>query len=263
MSKRAEAGSGPRAPEASGSELLRPVPRRAPIAANEAIPSETQFPDAFRTGDYPAAPAMPSQDPHALEGARDNILEVAIGREVRAFRNKLGITVSDLAAATGLSLGMLSKIENGVTSPSLTTLQSLSRALGVPVTAFFRRYEERRDAVFVKAGEGLAIERRGTRAKHQYHLLGHTGGHSGRVVVEPYMITLTEESDVFPLFQHSGLEFLYMLEGEVMYRHADKLYIMQPGDSLFFDADAPHGPEEMRKLPIRFLSIISYPRDDA
>ena len=202
------------------------------------------------------------QDPHALSGARDNILEVAIGREVRAFRNKLGITVSDLASATGLSLGMLSKIENGITSPSLTTLQSLSRALGVPVTAFFRRYEERRGAVFVKAGEGLSIERRGTRNGHQYHLLGHTGDRTSRVVVEPYLITLTEESDVFPLFQHSGLEFLYMLEGEVVYRHADKLYPMRPGDSLFFDADAPHGPEEMRKLPIRFLSIISYPRSE-
>jgi transcriptional regulator with XRE-family HTH domain len=202
------------------------------------------------------------QDPHALSGARDNILEVAIGREVRAFRNKLGITVSDLAAATGLSLGMLSKIENGITSPSLTTLQSLSRALGVPVTAFFRRYEERRGAVFVKAGEGLSIERRGTRNGHQYHLLGHTGDRTSRVVVEPYLITLTEESDVFPLFQHSGLEFLYMLEGEVVYRHADKVYTMRPGDSLFFDADAPHGPEEMRKLPIRFLSIISYPRSE-
>ncbi len=202
------------------------------------------------------------QDPHALSGARDNILEVAIGREVRTFRNKLGITVSDLAAASNLSLGMLSKIENGITSPSLTTLQSLSRALGVPVTAFFRRYEERRGAVFVKGGEGLSIERRGTRNGHQYHLLGHTGDRTSRVVVEPYLITLTEQSDVFPLFQHSGLEFLYMLEGEVVYRHADKLYPMRPGDSLFFDADAPHGPEEMRKLPIRFLSIISYPRSE-
>jgi transcriptional regulator with XRE-family HTH domain len=202
------------------------------------------------------------QNPHALQGARNNVLEVAIGREVKAFRNKLGITVSDLAAATGLSLGMLSKIENGVTSPSLTTLQALSRALGVPVTAFFRRYEEQRGAVFVKAGDGLAIERRGTRNGHQYHLLGHTGDRNSRVVVEPYLITLTSESDVFPLFQHSGLEFLYMLEGEVVYRHADKLYPMLPGDSLFFDADAPHGPEEMRKLPAHYLSIISYPRGE-
>lgn len=201
-----------------------------------------------------------SQDPHALSGARDNALEVAIGREVRTFRKKLGITVSDLARATGLSLGMLSKIENGVTSASLTTLQRLSRALGVPVTALFRRFEEKRDAVFVTAGQGLVIERRGTRAGHQYELLGHTGSASAGVVVEPYLITLTEESDVFPLFQHSGLEFLYMLEGEVVYRHADRLYTMRPGDSLFFDADAPHGPEELVKLPIRFLSVICYPR---
>lgn len=202
------------------------------------------------------------QDPHALTGSRDNLLEVAIGREVHAFRTKLGLTVADLAAAAGLSAGMLSKIENGIISASLTTLQALSQALAVPVTALFRRYEERRDAVFVKAGEGLAIERRGTRNGHQYHLLGHTADRASRVTVEPYLITLTAESDVFPLFQHAGLEFLYMLEGEVVYRHADRLYPMQPGDSLFFDADAPHGPEELRALPIRFLSVISYARDD-
>ncbi len=206
-------------------------------------------------------PTLDSPDPHALSGARDNTLEVAIGREVRAFRKKLGITVSDLARATGLSLGMLSKIENGVTSASLTTLQRLSRALGVPVTALFRRFDEKRDAVFVPAGEGLVIERRGTRAGHQYQLLGYSGGNAAGLVVEPYLITLTEKSEVFPIFQHSGLEFLYILEGEVLYRHGDKLFPMHPGDSLFFDADAPHGPEELVKLPIRFLSIISYTRE--
>lgn len=201
---------------------------------------------------------MNNQDPHGRVGERNTVLEVAIGREVRACRVKLGITVADLAAAADLSPGMLSKIENGMTSPSLTTLQALARALGAPITSFFKRYDEQREVVFVKAGEGLAIERRGTRNGHQYHLLGYTGIHASGVVVEPYMITLTHESDVFPLFQHSGMEFLYMLEGEVTYRHADKHYTLTPGDSLFFDADAPHGPEVMVKLPIRFLSIISY-----
>jgi transcriptional regulator with XRE-family HTH domain len=261
MSKRATAV----APAERDAKALHPMAepvaggakkRRSPAAAP--LPSPQPLPAAIPVAD----PALPSQDPHALDGARDNLLEVAIGREVRAFRNKLNITVSDLAAAAGLSPGMLSKIENGLTSPSLSTLQALSRAVGVPVTAFFRRFEERRDAVFVKAGEGLVIERRGTRNGHQYQLLGHSGGRTGRVVVEPYMITLTEESDVFPLFQHSGLEFLHILEGEVVYRHGSQLYPMGPGDSLFFDADAPHGPEEMSKLPIRFLSIISYSRDD-
>jgi transcriptional regulator with XRE-family HTH domain len=248
-----------------GRDIPTPAPsprkdRRPPEPSGDLETIENLANDADADDILPV-PALETQDPHALSGARDNVLEVAIGREVRAFRKKLGITVSDLARATGLSLGMLSKIENGVTSASLTTLQRLSRALGVPVTALFRRFEEKRDAVFVRAGQGLVIERRGTRAGHQYELLGFSGGNATGLVVEPYMITLTEKSDVFPLFQHSGLEFLYMLEGEVVYRHTDKLYTMLPGDSLFFDADAPHGPEELVKLPIRFLSIISYARE--
>ncbi|MGF7009189.1 helix-turn-helix domain-containing protein [Aminobacter sp. BE322] len=202
-----------------------------------------------------------TQDPHATRDTREKVLEVAIGHEVRAFRKKLGITVADLAATTDISLGMLSKIENGITSPSLTTLQALSRALGVPLTSFFRRFEEERNAVFVKAGEGVDVERRGTRAGHQYTLLGHIGSDTSGVTVEPYLITLTEDSDVFPTFQHDGMEFLYMLEGEVVYRHSNNLYRMTPGDSLFFDADAPHGPEELTHLPIKYLSIISYPRN--
>ena len=206
----------------------------------------------FKTGEL--------QDPHALAGAGDSRLEVAIGREVRAFRKDLDMTVVELARASGISAGMLSKIENGGISPSLATLQSLSTALQVPVTAFFRRFEEERNVTFVRAGEGLKIERRGTRAGHQYELLGHSTG--GLLAVEPYLITLTERSDVFPLFQHSGVEFLYMLEGEVSYRHGDKTFVLRPGDALYFDADAPHGPDKLRKLPIRFISVIAYPRDE-
>jgi transcriptional regulator with XRE-family HTH domain len=220
-------------------------------------------PATRQTGKARAVHALLTQNPHAVRDTREKVLEVAIGREVRAFRKKLGITVADLAVATDISLGMLSKIENGITSPSLTTLQALSRALGVPVTAFFRRFEEERSAVFVKAGEGLDVERRGTRAGHQYNLLGHIGSNTSGVVVEPYLITLTEDSDVFPTFQHEGMEFLYMLEGEVVYRHGSNLYQMTPGDSLFFDADAPHGPEVLTRLPMRYLSIICYPQRSA
>jgi transcriptional regulator with XRE-family HTH domain len=216
-----------------------------------------------KSNDIAAAPTPPlGQNPHAVREPRENNLEMAIGHEVRAYRKQLGITVADLAVATGMSVGMLSKIENGNISASLTTLQALSRALGVPLTAFFRRFEEPRNATFVKAGEGVNIERRGTRAGHQYSLLGHIDNNSSGVMVEPYLITLTTESDVFPTFQHEGMEFLYMLEGEVTYRHGDSNFAMQPGDSLFFDADAPHGPVELVKLPARYLSIISYPNRD-
>jgi transcriptional regulator with XRE-family HTH domain len=195
------------------------------------------------------------QDPHHVTG-RGRSLEAAIGREVRNFRHQLNMTVAQLSQASGMSAGMLSKIENGQTSPSLATLHELSKALQVPVTSF----EEERSATFVQAGQGLPIERRGTRAGHQYQLLGH--GFSRGISVEPYLVTLTENSDVFPIFQHDGVEFLYILQGEVGYRHGDKLYHMRPGDSLYFDSDVPHGPEQLIKLPIRFLSIITYARDN-
>tara|TARA_R110002020_G_scaffold282883_3_gene498618 strand:- start:29910 stop:30539 length:630 start_codon:yes stop_codon:yes gene_type:complete len=201
------------------------------------------------------------QDPHNLRTAREKVLEVAIGREVRAFRRQREITVADLSATTGLSIGMLSKIENGNTSPSLTTLQTLANALAVPLTAFFRGFEETRAAVHTKSGEGVEIERAGTRANHQYNLLGHIGANASGVIVEPYLITLSSEADVFPTFQHSGIETIYMLEGEVDYRHGDTVYPLKPGDTLFFDADAPHGPEALVTLPARYLSIISYPQN--
>ena len=201
-----------------------------------------------------------NQDPHRVRDISERNLEAAIGREVRGFRRQQGLTVADLAQVTGLSIGMLSKIENGITSPSLTTLQVLSHAFSVPVTAFFKSYEERREVQHVKAGDHVEIERRGTRAGHQYNLLGHIGSNSSGVVVEPYLITLTAESDVFPTFQHEGLELLYMLEGEVTYRHGDQLFHLKPGDSLFFDADARHGPEILNVLPARYLSVIAYPQ---
>ena len=208
------------------------------------------------------ATAKLTQDPHRVSsGERDNVLEIAIGRQVRAFRKKQEVTVAELAQSTGLSIGMLSKIENGNTSPSLTTLQTLANALSVPLTSFFRSFEERREAVHTKSGEGVELDRAGTRAGHQYNLLGHIGSNASGVIVEPYLITLTKSSDVFPTFQHGGIETIYMLEGEVDYRHGDAVYALVPGDTLHFDADAPHGPERLVKLPARYLSVISYPQN--
>ncbi|NNK77401.1 MAG: helix-turn-helix transcriptional regulator [Litoreibacter sp.] len=205
-----------------------------------------------------APKVVPTQDPHRVKLDKERNLETAIGKEVRGFRKAKRITVKELAAQTGLSIGMLSKIENGITSPSLTTLQLLANALGIPVTALFRGFEEQREAVHTKAGEGVDMIREGTRAGHQYQLLGHIGTNASGIVSEPYLITLDDASDEFPTFQHDGLEFIYILEGQVKYRHGRNHYHLRPGDTLFFDADAPHGPEELIELPIRFLSVISY-----
>ena len=202
-----------------------------------------------------------SQDPHNTAEFTENDLQSAIGRQVRSLRRQKRLTIARLAQDAGLSNGMLSKIENGQTAPSLQSLQNLSQALSVPLTTLFRGYEETREAMHVKAGEGIAAERAGTRAGHQYTLLGNIVG-SAAVTIEPYLITLSEHSDVFPAFQHAGLEFLYMLDGCVDYHHGKSAYRLEPGDSLIFDADSPHGPERLVSLPARYLSIICYPKEN-
>ena len=204
--------------------------------------------------DISETPADDNDNAYTAEDTSVKALEVAIGRQVRTFRNRLNMTVANVAKQAQLSSGMLSKIENGLTSPSLATLNALANALHVPVTSLFRGYEEQRDVTFIKNGEGLPIERRGSGAGHQYQLLGHTIGKP--YTIEPYVITISDKSEVFPVFQHAGMELIYMLEGEVTYRHANKSYTLGPGDSLFFDAEASHGPDEILKLPCRYLSII-------
>lgn len=185
-------------------------------------------------------------------------LESEIGTEVRKLRKSFDLTVSELGAASGISAGMLSKIENGTISASLATLSSLAKALNVPISRLFHETDEQRDCSFVKGGTGVRIERRGTKAGHLYDLLGHSLG--GDVTVEPYLITLRNDAVPYTDFRHAGVEFIYMLSGRVRYRHADRSYLLEPGDALFFDAAGRHGPEELISTPMTYLSIIIYPR---
>lgn len=185
-------------------------------------------------------------------------LEQAIGNQVRFYRKRNNLTVSELSASAGVSAGMLSKIENGQISPSLSMLQTISEALNLPVSALFATYEERRDCSYVQAGQGARIQRRGTKVGHQYELLGHSL--AGPIVVEPYLITLTEDAAPYTAFQHEGIEFIYMLTGEVLYAHADQSYHLTPGDAILFDSGGSHGPQQLLKLPMTYLSIIIYPR---
>jgi len=191
-----------------------------------------------------------------LEEDEGSSREVAksIGAQVRVARSRHGMTVAKVAQLTGLSPGMLSKVEHGNAFPSLTTLHALSRVFRVPMTFFFETHQETQGCCYVKKNGGLFIESRGSKVGHQYQLLGHGVGkeHS----VSPYMIELNDTSEVFPLFQHPGVEFIHMLDGEMIYEHGGKPYRLSPGDSLFFEGTTAHGPLELTQLPIRFLSII-------
>jgi len=183
-------------------------------------------------------------------------LESAIGRNVRALRQQRGLSVSDMAGRIGISKAMLSKIENTQTSCSLATLALLARGLDVPVTSLFRGADNERPSSFVKAGQGTPIVRNGSQAGHEYRLLGGLRGEHDRL--ECLEVTLTGMSKAYPLFQHPGTEFVYMLEGTMDYGHSRSVYRLEPGDTLQMDGEGAHGPIALIKVPIRFLSVIGF-----
>ncbi|SEE02404.1 Helix-turn-helix domain-containing protein [Rhodococcus jostii] len=194
---------------------------------------------------------MPSDTPTGPD------LEKVIARQVRSLRKASGLSVGDMAAKVGISKAMLSKIENSQTSCSLSTLARLAAGLDVPVTSLFRGADTARDAVYVEAGHGAVIVGRGTRVGHHYELLGALRGQHKRL--EPVLVTLTDSSETFPLFQHAGTELLYMLEGVMVYGHGEAEYTLRPGDSLLLDGEGLHGPNDLVRLPIRFLAVTAYP----
>lgn len=182
----------------------------------------------------------------------------AIGAEVRRFRRRLELTSRELAAKAGISLAMLSRIETGTAAPSLPTLASVAAALGVPIARLFATHDVVRDCCFVRAGQGLRVDRRGSRFGHQYTILGNSL--AGPIFMEPYLITLNRDAEINTSFQHEGTELLFVLSGSMRYRYQDKIFVMKPGDSLMFDANGIHGPEELIDLPVRCLSVTVHTR---
>jgi transcriptional regulator with XRE-family HTH domain len=198
-----------------------------------------------------AAPSPPSETAQTYDFA------ASIGRVARRIREELGLTLANVAQEARISPGMLSRLETGQVSPSLETIVALSRALGVrPALLLQEVGETDGGAQHVPHGHGLEVVRRGTKRGHTYHLLAaQRGPHK---VFEPFLVTLTDKSEVFPGFQHAGTEFIYILSGEIRYRHGGESYLLKEGDSLTFRGDIAHGPERLVKVPIRMLSIIIY-----
>lgn len=198
-----------------------------------------------------------ARDRDPADPLEESGLEHVIASNVRILRLQSGASVGDMAEHIGISKAMLSKIENAQTSCSLSTLARLAEGLDVPVTSLFRGADVEREAVFVEGGAGPRVARSGTKVGHDYELLGALRGQHKRL--ESLLVTLTEDSETFPLFQHPGTEFIYMLDGVMEYGHSRSTYRLTPGDSLIFDGEGSHGPTALVELPIRFLSIIAFP----
>ncbi|WP_284978506.1 XRE family transcriptional regulator [Arthrobacter sp. fls2-241-R2A-200] len=196
---------------------------------------------------------VPETGPEALDALGP--LEGVIAAQVKRHRLDAEMSAAELATRAGLSKAMISKIESASTSSSLTTLQRLAQGLNIPVTALFQGADTEREATLTRAGEGSVTVRSGTRHGHEYRSLGSLKRRDR--AIEPSLVTLTSASDVFPQFQHVGTEFIYMLEGRMVYGHGSYEYELRPGDSLVFEGEGPHGPLRLVELPIRFLAVTA------
>ncbi|MDR6890749.1 transcriptional regulator with XRE-family HTH domain [Variovorax sp. 3319] len=164
------------------------------------------------------------------------------------------VSGGELAKTSGISASMLSRIERGLVSPSVETLERLAQGLHVPVSRFFGDQARRTDFCHVRAGQGVVVDRVGAVSDYRYELLGHLL--SGNLFVEPYLVTLLPGADPYVTFQHPGLKFLYFLSGEITYRYGGKSVAVGAGDSLLFEATALHGIEAIQSGPVSYLSVV-------
>ncbi len=176
--------------------------------------------------------------------------EIDVGRQLRKLRGAHGLSIRALADKSGLNVNTLSLIENRRTSPSVSTLQQLARTLQVPISAFFEISNGDKQVVFQKAGtRPHAIVTHGT--------IEDMGAGMPRVGMEPLIVTLAPKADSgeTPIV-HIGLEFVYCLEGKIAYSVDNEIYLLEPGDSLLFEAYLPHHWKNMEASPSRSLLIL-------
>src|SRR3990170_1463944 len=166
--------------------------------------------------------------------------QIDVGRNLRRLRRGRGLSLRSLA---------------GRSRPAVSTLQQLAIALEEPITSFFESENLEQRVAYVKAD-------RGPKAAFDHGTLEDLGpGLRGRGL-EPILVTLRAwaDSGSSPIV-HTGLEFVYCLEGTVEYDIEGESYRLEPGDSLLFEAHLPHRWQNPESDPARAIMVLS-PSDE-
>jgi transcriptional regulator with XRE-family HTH domain len=181
---------------------------------------------------------------------------IDVGRNLRDLRAEKGLSIRSLAELSGLNVNTLSMIENGKSSPSVSTLQQLASALAVPITAFFETDMIKNNVSYQKIGQR-------PQAAFAYGTLADLGAgltlHGG----QPLLVTLEPKANSGPTpIVHTGHEFVYCLEGHLSYTIEDHTYNLDPGDSLLFEAHLPHFWQNVGQSTSQSL-LIMCPADES
>ena len=183
-----------------------------------------------------------------------NVIDHAIGTTLSGLRKSRGMTARQLAANSEVSAAMISRIESGQVSPSISTLNALSSALDVPLISLFRETASAHaDFTHVKQGEGLKSTRVIDEHSHDFiNLAFHT---RRDMQFEARMVTLVRQSAKPPRYVGHGVVFVYAIEGEAVYQYGKQEITLNAGDSLSLDAELSHGFVEIVTPEFVFLTV--------
>jgi len=183
---------------------------------------------------------------------------VRIGAAVKALREKKRLTVNDVAAKTGLSKTLLTEIEDGETIPPVATLLKLAGSFNVGMAAFFESGTEPETVSVTRKGERVRIKKR------PHH-------HEGEVDyvyesletkkpdkhMEPFLVEFMPMETTDMVFtSHKGEEFLYLLTGKLEFRSDERVEVLQPGDSIYFESERNHSFRSLDGKPARGIVVV-------
>jgi transcriptional regulator with XRE-family HTH domain len=176
--------------------------------------------------------------------------EINVGRELRTLCAQRGLSMRALAEKSGLAVNTLSLIQNGKTSPSVSTLQQLALALEVPITAFFKNDFPKSRVAFIKTGEHPG-------AAFAHGTLEDLGGGLKDTSIEPFIVNMrpNSTSGTHPIV-HTGHEFVFCLAGRIVYVIENQTYMLEPGDSLLFESHLPHSWQNVEEVPARAILVL-------
>ena len=162
-----------------------------------------------------------------------------IGPKIRALRLKKKLSLVQLGEHTGLSPGMLSRIERGALFPTLPTLLRIALVFGVGLDHFFVERKERPEIAVIRKRDRLRLPDRPDEAAPSYFFEDLNFAVTDRKM-EAFFAEFPVASKPSEPHRHEGAELIYMIKGQLVVNVDGEDVTLDAGDAMYFDASAPH-----------------------
>ncbi|MDO4569162.1 MAG: XRE family transcriptional regulator [Planctomycetia bacterium] len=189
-----------------------------------------------------------------------------VGEKIRIQRERLGLSLDELAQKSQCSVSLLERLEAGALVPSLTPLLNIARALGVRLGTFLDDSQEFGPVVARKKNchEDRVVRFSGSIAEtndEKKSALDFAPLASDKVDrhMEPFLIDVRPTTGTAEPSSHEGEEFLYVLEGELEINYGQETYLLQTGDSIYYDSIVPHHVHAPAGGYARILAVVYAP----